>query len=114
MIWDNENIVSKLSEATNLQVFYELFVQELQMPCITYSMYDNNETANGNKMSHSEVAYYIKLWGHDLADMLPTYKIIDATMHDLGYSRQSYNEMAIDDFICMIGQYRGVGIEERS
>lgn len=110
----NQSIVSALKAATGYEVYYELFGQTNAMPCITYLTYDNSEILTGNKISYSSIGYYIKLWGTDLSVLLPKYQLIDEAMRTLGYVRESYNELAINDEICLIGQYRALGKEERS
>lgn len=110
----NKQIVNKLKTKTGLNVYYELIEHDYTMPCITYMTYDNYESHSGNTMAYSSIGYYIKLWGKSLSVLMPYMLLIDEQMKSLGYNRESYNEMAIGDEICLISQYRGLGLEERS
>lgn len=108
----NKNLVSKLKTDTGLGVHYELFPKKYTMPCITYMPYDNYETNTGDTLAYSSIAYYIKLWGKNHEELMPYMAIVDASMRELGYKRESYNELAIANDLCLIAQYRALGKEE--
>lgn len=112
MVDTSKPLVTKLK--TILPTYYELVEHPYTMPCITYMAYDNQETDSGNTLAYSSVAYYIKLWGKDIATLMPYSIQIDTAMKSLGYNRESYNEMAIGNELCFIFQYRGLSKEERS
>lgn len=114
MVDSNQQLVTTLATATGYNVYYELTQYEYTMPCITYQCYNNEEQQVGDNLIYSSVAYYVKLWGTDLAVLIPKMQLADAALKNIGYQRVSYNELAIDDYICLVAQYRGLAKEERS
>lgn len=114
MVDAKTEIVTKLSTDTSLNVYYDLIEHPYSLPCITYSIYDNRSQTKGNVIEYSSVGAYVKLWGTDFTTLMPYAIKIDKSMNELGYTRQSYNEMNIDEELCLIFQYRGLAKEERN
>lgn len=97
---------------TILPTYYELFCDSsTPKPCITYIESQNNTVANGDTLGYSTVGYTIKLWGTDLAILMPYTNQIDTTMRGLGYIRTAYNELTFNGNYELIFTYQGLGLE---
>jgi len=96
----------------NVEVKYELFVDSsTSLPCITYCGASNISYLTGDTLSFSNVSYYVKVWGNSLAETLPIMEDVDDKMKELGFVRESYNELSFNTQICLISLYRGIGYE---
>lgn len=105
-----KQLVTALSEI--LPTHYELYADStMALPCITYLESQNSSAIEGDTLGYSNVTYNIKLWGRDLSALMPYAQQIDTKMRDLGYSRNSFNELEANGQICMLMIYQGLGHE---
>lgn len=115
MLDEHPNVYSALSSATDLDVYYELAVDSsTTLPCITYREAGDTQEDTGDTLVYSRVRFYVKAWGRSIADLMPEMQACDAAMRDLGYYRVSFNTLTMDQNICLIGLYEGLGLEEEA
>lgn len=113
MIDYGDKIVEQLSEI--LPTYYELFCDSnTSKPCITYKPADNYEINNDNGLGYSGLKYHIKLWGDQLSytSLCSYMQQIADVMTELHFKREAYNELVVNQQICMIATYTAVGYED--
>ena len=99
----------------NIQVEYELFVDSsTPLPCITYCGANDISYLEGDTLRYSNVSYYVKVWGNSLSETLPIMEHVDSLMKELGFTRESYNELSFNTQICLISLYSGIGFEKET
>jgi hypothetical protein len=80
-----------------LPVYYELFVDSsTNTPCITYIESNNSSYLEGDNLLYSNLSYNIKVWGNDLATLIPIVDKIGDIMRKQGFTRVSYNELSFN------------------
>lgn len=95
-----------------LPVYYELFVDSsTETPCITYIENNNVATLEGDDLFYSRVSYNIKLWGNDLATLMPKTAEIDDVMRKQGFKRTSFNELSVGTQLELIMGYEATAYE---
>lgn len=79
---------------TVLPTQYEMFLKSGQdVPCISYMEINNHVEANGDTLGYSRVAYQIKVWANDIADIQKYSVLIDEVLRPLGWKRISSGEL---------------------
>lgn len=104
-------IVAELSNI--LPCYYELFCDSnTPTPCITYMEAFNGDSTITNEFGYSRVIFNIKVW--DRADSFDfSYaQQIDKVMRDMGFTRNSSNEIVVDNMIEQILTYQTECFEE--
>ena len=110
MIYNKPQIYEALN--TILPTYYEQFVEEIELPCITYIESGNiDDTITCETMGYSIQHYTIKIWGDSIDDLSQKAQEVDRVMRPLGYKRTSANELVNGSIICKILIYRGLGFE---
>ena len=100
-------------EKIGVPVYYELFVDSsTETPCITYIENDNTATLEGDDLFYSRLAFYIKVWGKDLALLMPITAAIDTVMREQGFKRTSFNELSVGTQLELIMNYEATGYEK--
>lgn len=103
-------LVEKLNQI--LPTHYELFVDsKTSTPCITYIEANNSTDVDGETLRYSRIVFLIKVWGNDLATLVPYLNEIDASMFEEGFHRVSYNELSYNNQLCLIGRYEARALE---
>lgn len=92
MIDYHSNLVSALSNI--LPVYYEMNLTEgITTPCISYYERNNYHTAVGDTIGYSDISYYVKIWGHSIADLQSYALQIDEALRPIGFQRTSSGEV---------------------
>lgn len=92
MIDYHSNLVSALSNI--LPVYYEMNLTEgITTPCISYYERDNYNSELGDTIGYSRVSYYVKVWGHSIADLQSYALQIDNVLRPIGFHRSSSGEV---------------------
>lgn len=77
-----------------LPVHYEMTLSRgVKTPCISYMETNNYSTALGDTIGYSRLAYQIKVWGTDIADLQKYALQIDEALRPLGWTRISSGEL---------------------
>lgn len=99
-------------EKAGVPVYYELFVDSsTKTPCITYIENNNSSYLEGDNLFYSNLSYNIKIWGNDLATLIPIANKVSNIMRKQGFKRISYNELSFNGQIELILIYDAVGWE---
>lgn len=99
-------------EKAGVPVYYELFVDSsTKTPCVTYIESNNSSYLEGDNLFYSNLSYNIKIWGNDLAILIPIANKVSNIMHAQGFKRISYNELSFNGQIELILIYDAVGWE---
>lgn len=112
MINYHENIVALL-EQVGLPVYYEAFVTEELLPCISYKEYKNSDYLTGDTLEYSELGFQIKFWTKDIQEGSINCNIIDALLKANGFKRVMREELFIDGVLSLILRYTAIGIEHK-
>ena len=92
MIDYNSQLVNALK--TILPTYYELTLTKgTKTPCISYQERNNYADAEGDTLGYSYISYTIKIWGHDIEDLMSYALKIDAALRPLGFKRLSSSEL---------------------
>ena len=119
MIDFDKNIVTALSaievsEGVYLPCYYENFItQDITLPCITYVENNNSSYLEGDALRYSHLNYTIKLWMDDKNQQIYL-NAIDEAMKEIGFIRQSTNEIVNGRVIEKIMDYEAIGWETPS
>ena len=116
MIDFDKNIVTALSaievsEGVFLPCYYENFIiEDITLPCITYVENNNSSYLEGDALRYSHINYTVKLWMDNKTQQsyLPA---IDEAMRDMGFVRNSTNEIVNGRVIEKIMDYEAIGWE---
>lgn len=87
-------LVSALS--TVLPTHYEMMLHSgLKTPCISYMEINNaaETEAAGCSIGYSRLAYQVKVWGTDIAEVQRYAAKVDDVLRPIGFKRLSSNEM---------------------
>ena len=110
MLNEHKNIVTALNPI--LPTYYELVSDSTTpKPCITYCEQKNNQAESADNIGYSWVGYYIKIWDDDIARVQSNAILVDKAMREIGYKRISSTELFVDNDICKIMIYEGLGLE---
>lgn len=100
-------------EKCGFPVYYELFVDSsIKTPCITFIESNNTAEQEGDDLFYSRLTYSIKLWGTDLAVLMPKTEEIDTIMRKQGFKRTSYNELTFGTQIELVMRYQATAYEK--
>lgn len=116
MIDFDKNIMTALSaievsEGVYLPCYYENFItQDITLPCITYVENNNSSYLEGDALRYSHLNYTIKLWMDDKNQQIYL-NAIDEAMKEIGFIRQSTNEIVNGRVIEKIMDYEAIGWE---
>ena len=92
MIDYNSQLVNALK--TILPTYYELTLTKgTKTPCISYQERNNYADAEGDTLGYSYISYTIKVWGHDIEDLMAYALKIDAALRPIGFKRLSSSEL---------------------
>lgn len=96
-----------------LPTYYELFVDNsIETPCITYIEDENTVYTEASNLRYSYITYTVKIWGRNgIDELVPYVNQLDNLMFSLGFKRQSYNELWMDEQVSLIFRYRGISYE---
>ena len=111
MIDFDKQIVAALSDI-GLPCYYENFItSEITLPCITYVENNNSSYLEGDALRYSHLNYTIKLWMDNKTQQsyLP---LIDHTMIEMGFVRNSCTELVNGSVIEKIMDYEAIGYED--
>lgn len=79
---------------TILPTHYEMtLTSKTKTPCISYMEINNASTAIGDTLGYSRLAYQVKVWSTDIAEIQKYALMIDEVLRPLGWQRTSSNEM---------------------
>lgn len=88
MVDYHTEFVNALKEV--LPTHYELILTSgTKVPCISYMEINNYETNKGDTVGYSRLAYQVKIWGHELAELQKYATQLDKVLHSLGWHRTS-------------------------
>ena len=107
MIDTKQQFVAALQN-TGKDVYYELFLQKVDRPCITYIEIDNYEEQKGDTIKYSSVAYEIKYYSRSVEDVGNVAAIIDEELDAIGYDRYASYEDIEGDYIVKVMRYEGL------
>ncbi len=111
MIDFDKQIVAALSNI-GLPCYYENFItSEITLPCITYVENNNSSYLEGDALRYSHLNYTIKLCMDNKTQQsyLP---LIDHTMIEMGFVRNSCTELVNGSVIEKIMDYEAIGYED--
>lgn len=92
MIDYTPTLVATLSNI--LPVYHEMtLVRGTETPCISYMETNNYATDTGDTLGYSRLAYQIKVWGMDIAELNMYAQLIDAALRPLGWTRAQSGEL---------------------
>lgn len=92
MIDYNKELVSALK--TVLPTHYELaLTSKTKTPCISYQERNNYVEVNGDTRGYSVIAFTVKVWANNIADIMKYCLEIDSVLRPLGFKRTSTNEL---------------------
>ena len=101
----------EVSEGVYLPCYYENFItQDITLPCITYVENNNSSYLEGDTLRYSYLNYTIKLWMDDKNQQIYL-NPIDEAMKEIGFIRQSTNEIVTGRVIEKIMDYEAIGWE---
>lgn len=104
----------EVSEGVYLPCYYENFItQDITLPCITYVENNNSSYLEGDTLRYSHLNYTIKLWMDDKNQQIYL-NAIDEALLDIGFYRQSTNEIVNGRVIEKIMDYEAIGYETPS
>lgn len=99
-------------ETVGLPVYYELFVDSsIETPCITYIENDNSSLVKGETMEYSKIAFTVKVWGSNLAILMPYCNSIDIALKKAGFERTLKQELAYEMQLQIVMRYEANGLE---
>ncbi len=96
---------------TILPTYPEMFLEETELPCISYFLYNDTQDETGDTLVYSSVSYIIKIWGKTIKEVMLNSQYVDESLHELGYRRVSSGLQQSNGLICNVMIYRGKGIE---
>ena len=117
MIDFDKNIMAALStievsEGVYLPCYYENFItDQITLPCITYIANNNSSYLEGDTLRYSHLNYTVKLW-MDNKTQQSYLAAIDEAMRDMGFFRNSANELVDGRLIVKIMDYEAIGYED--
>lgn len=88
-----------------LPVYYDQFVEQAELPCITYRELTDNAGPEAGSHRYSEQFYQIKIFTYNLADSAAYASAVDKIMYKIGAKRLSSNEMNVNRQIITILNY---------
>lgn len=92
MIDYHKSLVAALSKV--LPTHYEMtLTSKTATPCISYMESNNYAVNNGDTLGYSRLAYQVKVWGNNIADLQKYAVQIDAVLRPLGFTRVSSGEL---------------------
>lgn len=92
MVDYSKQIVTALK--TILPVHHELtLTHKTKTPCISYLEFSNIAEESGDTLEYSRIAFQIKVWGTDLADLNKAAGEIDIKLRPLGFKRIAGGEL---------------------
>lgn len=101
----------EVSSGVYLPVYYENFIiEDITLPCITYVENNNSSYLEGDTLRYSHLNYTIKLW-IDNKNQQSYLEDIDDAMREIGFVRNSTNEIVNGRVIEKIMDYEAVGWE---
>lgn len=113
MLSEHTNVKAALETATGLTVYYELFADaSIPFPAITYMESGNNAAAEGDTLAYSNVTFTVKIWADQISQACSYAEMVDQAMREMGYRRESSNELTVGTQISKILTYVGLGLEE--
>ena len=111
MLYVKPEVVEALSKV--LPTYYEDFVDEnTAIPCISYKEsgnYDNRITCNS--CGYSDIYYTVKVWGNDIDTLSQNAAEVSDAMRELGFKRNSYNEMGAGNLKSIVMIFNAIGFE---
>jgi len=102
-------------EALNkiLPTYYELFLgKDIELPCITYSVGNDETIIHTEEAGITDVRFTIKLWGYSISELSQYAIQVDEAMRAMRFRRNNYNELSTDNQICLIFNYVGTAFEK--
>lgn len=112
MINVDKEVRKALKDATGLEVYPDKFVNsDTEIPCISYSEYDNSSLVEGDKIGYSTVIYHIKIWTNDLSEADKIASIVDSTMRINGFIRNNKSDLWYNDVLQRALKYTAKGLE---
>ena len=104
----------EVSEGVYLPCYYENFItSEITLPCITYVENNNSSYLEGDTLRYSHLNYTIKFWMDNKNQQIYLNKIDEALL-ELGFKRNSTNEIVSGGVIEKIMDYEAIGYESPS
>ena len=94
-----------------LPVYSEKTEQPVSTPCISYFLYNDNQQETGDTIIYSSITVCIKVWDHNIGNMMANTLSVDEIMRLNGYKRVSVNTMSDDGLYCNVLLFRGLGKE---
>lgn len=91
---EHKNLVSALNKV--LPTHYEMaLTSKTKTPCISYMELSNYTITEplGASIGYSRVTFQVKVWGHNIADLMRYAVEIDKELRPLGYKRISSGEL---------------------
>lgn len=112
MIDIKQQLVSVLTTATSLPVYYELLFKPGSVPAITYIEVDDAALYDGDRRNYSTLRYEVKVWGTVLGDVIDTSIAADAALREMGWSRYAAFETNNNELIIKVLRYVATGYDE--
>lgn len=109
---DYHTIFRNCLSASGLPVYYELFREENQIPCISYMEASNNSIAEGDTLRYSTIGYLVKIWAEDIKTIQDTSKVIDGVLDEQGFIRTSSYETTDNGLVVKILRYEATVYEK--
>ena len=111
MIIYHTNLVKHLS-SLNIPVYFELFDEVKELPCITYMEISNVDYLTGDTIAYSDLTFMIKIWGKTVAEVATISASVDELLKPFGFKRE-FSQDSTDNNLCVkIMRFNALGIEQ--
>jgi len=107
-----QSLVTAIKSATDLNVYYEVFKKEVDLPAITYKEIENCDLVVGDTIEYSTLRFEIKIWSYSMDEIILTSKAIDIALKAIGFSRYSSFETNYQTQIIKVLRYVATGYNE--
>lgn len=113
MINIKPELVSTITAATSLPVYYELFYKPGAIPAITYIEVDDAALYRGTTQHYSTLRYEIKIWATDMDTIAATSIALDAALTNDGWTRYTaFEQNDGNNTIIKVLRYVATGYDE--
>lgn len=112
MIDVKTQLVSTLSAATSLSIYYENFSKPVTLPCITYREIRNDDRLVGTSISYSDLKFEVRIYSKLMSEVVAKQAAIDTALKAIGYRRTYSYESSDETVIIKILHYSAISREE--
>ena len=100
-----KEMIEKLDEI--LPTYKETSNQKLDVPVITYFLYNDPQQETGDTQIYSTIFWVVKVWDTNMENMMANTLLVDDAMRSLGYKRVNINQMDDGTLLSNVLTYSG-------